>query len=296
LSNPSLVTAENTYKYLLPSLDLNLGITDELKARFDASRTLTRPPLADINAVLTVPNTQRVNGLTATGGNPNLLPFLSDNMDLGLEWYYGRNDYVSIDGFLKEVTNFIVQGTTKQTINNVIDPTTGQPAQFSVSTEVNGPTAEVRGVELAWQHMLWDTGFGFQANATFVGTNRKYDPNNLVVGEFAFPGLANSENFVAFYEKYGFHARVAVNHRNEYLDHFGQPQTTGLYGSEPVFVDATTEVDFSAGYDFDNHFSVFFEGLNLNNATYSTHGRFADQVLDVIDYGPRFTVGAHFKF
>jgi len=36
--------------------------------------------------------------------------------------------------------------------------------------------------------------------------------------------------------------------------------------------------------------------LNLNNATYSTHGRFSEQVLDVVDYGRRFTLGFHFRY
>ncbi len=156
------VVNKSHYKYLLPSLDLNLSITDELKARFDASRTLTRPPLNDITPVLNVPQGPRVGALTATGGNPGLLPFLSDNLDLGMEWYYAPNSYISVDGFLKEVTNFIVGGTVTQTINGVIDPTTGKLAEFSVTSQVNGPSAEVRGVEIGVQHMLWDTGFGVQ--------------------------------------------------------------------------------------------------------------------------------------
>ncbi len=44
------VTGHNDYQYLLPNLDLALSVTDELQIRFDASRTLTRPPLNLINA------------------------------------------------------------------------------------------------------------------------------------------------------------------------------------------------------------------------------------------------------
>src|SRR5262249_33845488 len=159
----------------------------------------------------------RVNALVATGGNPNLLPFLSDNLDLGVEWYYGENDYVSVDAFLKEVTNFIVGGTHQQTINDVVDPQTGKPGIFTVTNQINGPAAEVRGIELGLQHMFWQTGFGVQANATFVGTNKPYNPNDLTVSNFAVTGLANSANVVAFFEKWGFHIRVAVNWRDEYI-------------------------------------------------------------------------------
>ncbi len=289
------VVAKNKYRYLLPNLDLNLSITDTLKLRFDASRTLTRPPLNFLTPVTNVGSAQRVGALVATGGNPTLLPFLSDNLDLGLEWYYSHNSYISADVFMKEVSNFIVSGTTRQTINNVIDPTTGQPGQFSVTTNVNGPSAQVRGLEVAIQHVFGDTGFGFQANGTLVDTDKAYDPKNLTVGGFAVTGLANSANLVAFYDKNGFQARIAVNWRDEVLNNFGQAQNNSIFGAEPTFIDKNTQVDFSTSYDINPNFSVFFEALNLNNSTYSTHGRFDEQLLDVVDFGRKFTLGVHVK-
>ena len=96
------------------------------------------------------------------------------------EWYYAPNSYVSADAFVKEVTNFVVGGTISQQVNGVTLPD-GSPAIFSVTSQVNGPSAEVRGIELAWQYTFGDTGFGFQANATFVSTNKPYDPNDLTM-------------------------------------------------------------------------------------------------------------------
>jgi iron complex outermembrane recepter protein len=291
----STVSNSNNYKYMLPSLDLNLDVTDEVKVRFDASRSLSRPPLNLITPVTNLATSERVGSLVATGGNPGLLPYSSDNIDLGAEWYYARNSYASVDFFLKEVSNFIVGGTTHQTINGVIDPTTGNPAVFAVTTNINGPSAEVRGVELALQHTFWDTGFGLQANATFVSTNKPYNPYDLSTSGFAVTGLANSANLQAFWEKYGFHIHVMVNHRNEYLDHFGQAQNNSQFGTEPTFVNATTQVDMSASYDITKHFSVYFTGTNLNDSVYSTHGRFSDQLLDVVDYGATFVLGVRGK-
>jgi iron complex outermembrane recepter protein len=127
-----------------------------------------------------------------------------------------------------------------------------------------------------------------------VDTNKPYNPA-VTTQTVAVPGLANSWNFVGFYDKYGFQARVAVNWRGEYLDHFGQQQNNSAYGTEPTFVNANTEVDFSAQYDFLKHYSVYFEAINLNDSTYSTHGRFPEQVLDVIDTGRRFILGFRAK-
>jgi iron complex outermembrane receptor protein len=291
---PIPISTESNYRYLLPNLDLGLYVTDTLKVRFDASRTLTRAPLSDLTPDLNVPAGQRVGSLTATGGNPTLLPYLSDNLDLGAEWYYAPNSYVSVDAFVKEVTNFVVGGTISQQINNVTLPS-GAPAIFSVTSQVNGPSAEVRGIELAWQYTIGDTGFGFQTNATFVGTNKPYNPNDLSVSGFAVTGLANSYNFIPFYDKYGFQARVAVNHQAQFLNSFGQIQNGSQFGTEPTFVNATTYVDFSASYQINRHFNVYFTALNLTDQAYSTHGRFSEQVLDVVDTGRQFTLGIHAK-
>ena len=291
----SLVESGNNYMYLLPNLDLNFAATDDISIRFDASRTLTRPQLNYLSSVLNVGQGQRVGALVATGGNPQLSPYTSDNADLSAEWYYQPNSYVSIDGFVKNVSNFIVGGANKQTINGVIDPTTGAAGQFTVSTQLNGPSAKVYGAEFAVQHVFGDTGWGLQANATVVGTNRPYDPSNTSITGFAVTGLADSANLVGFYDKYGFQARVALNWRAEYLDRFGQGQNNSAFGAEPTFVNSTTQVDFTTSYDITKELSVFFEGLNLNDATYSTHGRYSNQILDVVDYGRRFTLGFHAK-
>jgi TonB-dependent receptor len=223
-----------------------------------------------------------------------LLPYLSDNLDFGVEWYYAKNSYFAADVFVKEVTNFIVGGTIQQQINGVTLPS-GAPAVFAVTSQVNGPSAEVRGLELSLQHSFGDTGFGFQANATFVGTNKPYDASSLSVSGFAVTGLANSFNFIPFYENNGFQARVAINHRAEYLQAFGQIQNNSQYGTEPTFVNSATYVDFSASYEINRHFSVYVEGLNLTDQAYSTHGRFSEQVLDVVDTGRQFGIGVHAK-
>jgi iron complex outermembrane receptor protein len=290
------VTSNSSYSYLLPSMDAKLELADNLILRFDASRTLTRPSLNLLNPVLNVGNGQRIGALSAAGGNPNLRPYLADNFDVGAEWYYQRNSYLSVGFFLKNVSNFVVGGVTRQAINGLIDPTTGTLASFAVTQQVNGPDATVRGVELAWQQVFGTSGFGFQANATFVNTNRPYDDKNISQTGFAVTGLANSANFVGFYEKNGFQFRTALNWRDKYLLQFGQNQNTGSFGSEPTFVDQSFQVDLSTSYDINKQFSVFAEALNVNNNQQSTHGRYDNQLLDVFDYGRRYTAGVRFRF
>jgi iron complex outermembrane receptor protein len=287
------ISRRNHYSYLLPSFDLKLEVTPDLILRFDASRTLTRPNLADLRPTITFGSLRR-GSLAGSGGNPDLTPYLSDNYDLGAEWYYARNSYLAANGFVKRLTNFIVGGVTTQTVNDLIDPFTGQLAQFQINARVNGPEATVRGLELAWQHVFGDSGFGFNANATIVDTNRDFDSSDISGGAFAITGLANSANFVGFYERHGFQIRGAVNWRDEYLLQLGQGQG-GTFGAEPVYVDQQLQIDASASYEVTNRFTVFGEVTNINNSTFSTHGRFSNQPLDIWHYGRRFTAGIRFR-
>jgi outer membrane receptor protein involved in Fe transport len=141
-----------------------------------------------------------------------------------------------------------------------------------------------------------DSGFGFNANATFVDTNKPYDETDLSTTGFAVTGLANSANFVGFYDKNGFQIRAAVNWRDKYLSQFGQAQNNSAFGAEPTFVNEAIQVDLSSSWDITKNYSVFVEALNVFDEVQSTHGRFSNQLLDVFAYGRRFTGGVRFRF
>ena len=295
-TDPLPITTKSSYNFLLPSLDMKLELTPTVHVRFDASRTLTRPAITFLTPTLNVGSIPRIGALTATGGNPRLKPYLSDNFDFAVEWYYQSNSYATINAFTKDVSNFIVQGTQRQTINDVIDPSTGQPAIYTVSQRVNGPDARVHGFELAWQHVFGDTGFGFNANATIVDTNRPFDRSDISQSGFAVTGLADSANFVGFYDKHGFEARVAANWRDEYLLQFGQNQNNSAFGAEPTYVNSSLQIDVSTSYQVTPELNVFLEALNVTDETLSTHGRYDNQMLDVFAYGRRYALGARFRW
>jgi TonB-dependent receptor len=288
------IVGKSHYSYLLPSVDMKLEVTPSLIFRLDASRTLTRPQLGALRPTVNFGSLRR-GSLSGAGGNPNLKPYLSDNFDAGIEWYYAPNSYLALNGFYKHLTNFIVGGVHQQSYPGLIDPFTGQDAVFNVNGQVNGPEADVRGLEIALQHVFGNSGFGVQANATLVDTNRKFPTDDTSGTAFAITGLANSANFVAFYDKGGFQIRAAVNWRDTYLLGLGQGQG-GTFGAEPVYVDKQLQVDASTSYDITDQISVFGEVTNINNSKYSTHGRFSNQPLDAWHYGRRFTAGVRFRF
>jgi TonB-dependent receptor len=109
-------SAENSYDYLLPSLDISLNVTDDIVTRMSFSKTIARAPLGSLG--VSASNFNAGNGSTLTGAvpsanasNPGLLPLESTNFDVSAEWYYEESNYVSVGFFQKNVVNFI--GTTQ---------------------------------------------------------------------------------------------------------------------------------------------------------------------------------------
>jgi TonB-dependent receptor len=121
--------AKGDYDYFLPNFDFGMDVTDDLKFRTSLSRTLARPSYLDIQGGLTLDSPVRVAGGTGRAGSPDLLPYISDNLDLSLEWYYGKGSYAAVGYFYKDVQNFIGIGSVNSTAGNLPHPALGPLGQ-----------------------------------------------------------------------------------------------------------------------------------------------------------------------
>ena len=133
------------YDNVLPSLDFDIGLTEELKARFSTSTTIARAGYGQL-AAGAGPNTP--NGSTllgAKGGgnanNPALVPLESDNLDISLEWYFSDNGYVSAGFWDKRVKNFIGNEVVDQEIFGILDQTSGERARAAYQALSDGGQA-----------------------------------------------------------------------------------------------------------------------------------------------------------
>jgi iron complex outermembrane recepter protein len=296
------VDKSSSYGYFLPDFNLNVNLAPKVMARLAASKTLTRPELNDLRPVTSY-DTTRPASLESSGGNPDLKPYRSTNYDASLEWYPTPTTTLAVAGFYKDIQEFIV--TTIQNENVTIANAGNLPvggfitgpnqATFAAARPRNASAADVRGVELSVVHTFdwlpgFLSGFGTQLNATFVSTNRTFDKLSPTE-RFAVVGLANSQNAVVFYEKYGLSARIAYNHRQKFLSSIAQGS-----GSEPLFVRSYGQFDASVSYDVTKNLQILFEGTNITDAKYITTARYDDQVRGWYDYGARFDAGVRLKF
>ena len=130
------------------------------------------------------------------------------------------------------------------------------------------------------------------ANYTIVRGDIGYkvtsDPNE---NQFALLGLSDSANAVLMFEKFGVSARLAYNWRDEYL----QTLNVGQWRN-PIFVEPYDQIDLNVGYDINEHLAVSFEAVNLTGEDIRWHGRSDKQIWRLDDQGPRYALGARFKF
>jgi TonB-dependent receptor len=278
-------TAVTKYDYFLPSLNLKLGLTNELIMRFAASRAMARDGLADIRNFVTIaaPSPNNPTALTATAGNPFLKPALSDQFDLTLEWYFGKVGSLTFDAFYKKVHNFFYQSVTQRQITN---------NGVTESVDIRGPanytgSGTVKGFEVAYQH-TFDflpgllSGFGINSSYTFIKS--KGLPNSLLNGgaptntsPIGVPGNLPLEqlskhnvNVALFYEKGPVSLRAAYNWRSKFL----LTSADVIIPYFPIYNDSTGQLDASAFINITKEIKVGVQGVNLTNEVTKTLQQF----------------------
>ena len=304
---------ESDYDNFLPSIDMSLELKDGLIGRLSYGRTLARPDLNAMKPALSIGDARPGGPYNASQGNPGLLPYESDNLDLALEYYYGDGSYAAVGLFKKWVDNYIVSTITQAPIEgalgyNLTDPNPGDDGNFPPNTPggpndqeiiwdiasfANGESASVEGAELALQHFFGESGFGMQLNYTYVEGDVEYDSLSLDQS-VALTGLSDSANFVAFFEKDRFKARVAYNWRDEFLLSANQLRQM----NEPVFIEEYGQWDARVSYDVltDDRMTLYLEAINLGEEPLQAHGRFDNQFLLFSDQRARYSFGLVSRF
>lgn len=164
---------------------------------------------------------------------------------------------------------------------------------WNISEPYNSDEKMVDGFEVAIQHLFGESGFGFGANATFVDGDVNFDTESLEQ-QSPLVGLSDSANFQAFYEKNGLSVKLTYAWRDQYLIGVGQDQ--GSNDAPPQFAKEFGQIDMSVNYDVNENLTVFVEGVNLNNETEESFGRYEAQFLSARQYGTRYTLGVRYSF
>ncbi len=266
----------NEYTDWLPNASFRFRFTPQLQFRLAYSQTRTRPNFVDQR-----PNIQlgaappggvgtESAPYPASGGNPFLRPFTSDNYDASLEYYFSASGFASVALFRRDLDGFIQPSAFRFT-----DPRLGV---VQVTGLTNTGKGRITGVEAQVQTFFdyeflpdWARGFGVQANVTYLDA----ETQQPVFGQagaleydriaIADPGIRNGVskwnfNFVGLYERGPLSARLTYSGRSNFLAFRDNRGTSDPYRE---FGDPNDRLDLSVNYNILENFTVFADWTNI---------------------------------
>ena len=254
---------KHTYNDILPSANLKLDVAKDLVARFAVSETMTRPDYSALAGFTNLTPPGAVGSVGGgSGGNPDLKPIRSTNVDAGLEWYFAPRSLLSATAFYMDLRNYVGFGSQIKTYNTFdsICPT-GCPVDYNLSVPVNAK-GRVGGLELAYQQAFTDN-IGFIGNYTYADgkqtSNVQPNPDGSPGDDRLVGTSKNTYNVSMYFENKMFNARVGYTYRSAFF--------SGLDRSTAFSQDAIGTLSAALGYTMNEHFSITFDAMNLNNPT-----------------------------
>ena len=311
---------------ILPSLNLNLQLTDNQYLRFAAARTLVRPRMDEMRASGTygydaakADNTQAdVDALIATGvseqqaysllspwgrggGNVELKPWVADAFDLSYELYFQEGlGYFSAAWFYKDLKSYIYNQNALFDFTGLPYSSAQPPGLFigPTSQPTNGEGGTIDGYELSVQlygELLWDGLEGFGINANYSKNESEIEPNGPGSGS-QLPGLSeNVWSVQLFYERGGFSARVSQRYRDGFVGEvagFGGARTGSDIGDDEV-IDAQVSYEFQSGML--EGLSILFQGLNLTDEPYTSIDVNTGLPTEYQTFGATYAIGLTYR-
>jgi len=279
------ISFRGKYDDWLPSVNARLSVTDTLLFRVAASKVITRPTLSDLSPRQTIQTNP--GNETIRRGNPDLQPFRAKQVEAGVEWYFTAGSLLNAAAFYKKIDSFVTLVTTPETVDQV---------RFQVTVPDNGQGATVKGFEVGYRQSF-DTwlpgalgGLGVQTSFNYTDSNASYT-NAVANVSFGLEGLSKySYSLVGFYEKYGISARAAYTYRDNFL------QVASGRNGEPEYFDSYGQLDASLSYDIGQHFTVFADAINLNNAREFIYSVTEDRTKEYRKTGRRVSAGVRVRF
>jgi iron complex outermembrane recepter protein len=276
--SPTLMSTSNTYTNALPAVNLVYDIGHDQLVRFGVSEVIARPNTsAEANYVELFDSS-----LSGVGGNANLRPYESTNMDLGYEWYFTKDSTLEADLFYRDISNYILNQTNPEQWTDFSLP--GNPTEtYKITRPTNGGAATSQGISLSYQQAL-PMGFGVQANYTIMHTTSANGP---------LPFSSRDQiNLSPYYENKWGVIRLVYSWRDDY-------KSQSFNGSQGIFTAPFAEFDANAEIYITKNISLELAATNLLDETYRQYFKntgATNLFADSYKTGRTYEVSAHFKF
>lgn len=276
----------------LPSFNLAWDATEDLVVRFAAARAMSRVSYSDLSQAesygppvnINSPDSWTGRG-TGTSVNTGLDPMLSDQFDLGIEWYYGEGSALGATYFRKDISNLPISAV--EIVEREHDCCNG-PIEVEMNTKVAGGDAESQGVELFFQHSF-NSGLGVLANYTFTDTSTSQVSTNGQKTDAEIPGTAKHQyNVSVYFENDDFSVRASYNWKDD--------RANGIHQGYNMYTKDYGQLDLNAAYNLTEQLSLTASVVNLTEEVEEGYWKQENRFTYNQYSGRRFYLGANYNF
>lgn len=242
------VSVNKKYNNTLPSLNVVYDLNDKVVLRGSAAKVMSRPNYGDMSSYLWIGD----QTLTGGGGNPDLKPYKSTNLDFSAEWYFAKNSIAAATLFHKKVDDYILVTTRKETHYNQNQQ---KPTEYDISRPSNAGSATIKGFALAYQTQF---GYGLGLLANYTQADAKASNGSRL------PFNSKHQLTVSpFFENQTWSARATYSYRSKYY--------TQADRGNFLVTDGHKSLDASISYKISDQLSVGFDAMNLQDSEYRSY-------------------------
>jgi len=318
-------TQRNDYQEVLPSLTVIVDLNDEWILRGGIFRGMSRPdPNAYGNGRTIQDNTgdsigyasleEAVNGIGATG-NPYLKPILSNNLDLGLEWYANEDTMIAGALYWKEFNGGFENVAQLETFN--LD---GNEVQGLVeTTQISDDESTIKGIELTVTHSFsylpgfW-SGFGGKFSYNYADSDFEFEDQHggdgvgitvdqqtgattetPLIGIIPPANLFGLSKHVTSTQLYWGSEKWNVEAFYKTRSGYYQQYTRDTQG-RIRYTAANERLDLKVRYRLTDNVDLNLEAKNILDEARIDYRAVEGNVLQALSYGPRIFFGVRAKF
>ncbi|QBE66005.1 TonB-dependent receptor [Pseudoduganella lutea] len=286
-------SASKSASKLLPSMTLIYDPVQDVVVRMNYGETLRRPGFGALNPVLQLgDDVSKVGYGSGSGGNPDLEPTRSKNLDLTAEWYFQKDSALYGTLFKRKINGLVVDLRRKVHVDPADDPFRNSTSggdhtngyDYVINSPVNASNGTIKGAELGLIYFpkglpsLLD-GLGIQASFTRLSSSQNVPTANeagVIVSQLETPFFGVSDksyNATLAYEKGPVSARLSHVWRSGFLS----SNEAALFAN-PIGIWRHPEksLDMQISYKINDNMSVDISGVNLTNEMQQQYYHFGD--------------------
>lgn len=303
------------YTDVLPSMNLNLKMTDEDQLRFSMARVMARPDMPDMRVGGSWSFARVESGIRyadfSANTSPAIKPFYAEQYDLSYEHYFSETEGAFVAALFYKDIKSTPQQFTQQNFNFAsvgidvppVNPETGVPVtsgNYSAKFN-NAEGGYLRGAELAYTQTFGFlpepfNGLGFTGNVSYTESELKNEFTTVQGGApetSPLPGLSKVVWSAAVFYDYNdvFSTRMNVRYRDDYIG-----DQIALGQSQQAFFQEELIVDFQASYQFNDTFQGVFSVSNITDEPNISYFGEEFNTGTIQYYGRQYYLGINAKF